>query len=189
MTLGQLLQYGTKFLSHLPSPPLDARLLLQHVCCKSFEDLIASRDQSISKELKENFFSLLQRRKNLEPIAYIIGHKSFYDLEFEVSKDVLIPRNDSETLIDHVLKDYTQENLKILDLGTGSGCLIITLLKHLPNAQGTGVDISEKALNIAELNANKIGIRDKLTLLQSNWFYNITSQTFDIIISNPPYIG
>lgn len=189
MTLSQLLSYGIKFLSDLPSPGLDARLLLQHACLKSFEELIAYGEQEIDQELEKKFSSLLERRKNLEPIAYIIGSKSFFDLEFEVSKDTLIPRNDSETLVDYVLKDYSQENLKILDLGTGSGCLIITLLKHLPNAKGTGVDTSNEALDIAKRNADKIGVGDKLTLLQSNWFSNIAHQTFDIIISNPPYIG
>lgn len=189
MTLGQLLSYGIKFLSHLPSPELDARLLLQNVCDKSFEELITSQDQELDKKLAKVFFSLLERRKNLEPVAYIIGRKYFYDLEFEVSKDVLIPRSDSEILIDYVLKDYSQGNLKILDLGTGSGCLIITLLKHLTNAKGFGVDISSDALDIAKRNADKIGVTNKLTLSQSNWFDSIKPQTFDIIISNPPYIG
>lgn len=189
MTLGQLLSYSTKCLSHLPSPELDTRLLLQHACDKSFEELIISQNQEVDKRLEKLFFSFLERRKKSEPVAYIIGYKFFYDLEFEVSKDVLIPRSDSETLIDYVLEGYSQENLKILDLGTGSGCLIITLLKHLPNSNGIGVDISSGALNIAKSNADKIGVTDKLTLSQSNWFANIKPQPFDIIISNPPYVS
>jgi len=189
MTLNQLLSYGIRFLSHMPSPELDTRLLLQHACLKSFEEIIASGNQEIDQKIEEKFLSLLERRKNLEPIAYITSSKAFFDLEFEISKDTLIPRNDSETLVDYVLKDYSQENLKILDLGTGSGCLIITLLKHLPHAKGIGVDTSNKALDIAKRNADKIGVGSQLTLLQSNWFSNIPPQTFDIIISNPPYIG
>lgn len=189
MTLQQLLSYGTKFLSHLPSAELDARILLQNICSKSFEELITSQDQEIDKMLERVFYSFLKRRQNLEPVAYITGSKSFYDLEFEVSKDVLIPRSDSETLIDYVLEDYSKEDLKILDLGIGSGCLIITLLKHLPHSKGIGVDISSKTLDIAKRNADKIGVTNKLTLAQSNWFDNIKTQPFDIIISNPPYIG
>ncbi|AVP87627.1 bifunctional N5-glutamine S-adenosyl-L-methionine-dependent methyltransferase/tRNA [Candidatus Phycorickettsia trachydisci] len=189
MTFSQLLSYGIRLLSHLSSPELDARILLQHACSKSFEDLIAYEDQEIDQVFEQQFFSLLERRKNLEPVAYITGSKAFFDLEFEVSKDVLIPRSDSEILVDYVLKDFAQEDLKILDLGTGSGCLIITLLKHLPQTEGIGVDASHKALDIAKRNADKIGVGDRLTLLQSNWFSEITPQAFDIIISNPPYIG
>lgn len=133
----------------------------------------------------------IRRRQAGEPVAKILGHCGFWDLDFIVSVDTLDPRPDSETMIESVLERYPDKNqsLNILDLGTGSGCLLLTLLKQYPKANGVGVDFSEKALEIAKKNAEKLQRPIRLLcrdFMQSDWTEGLDK--FDIIVSNPPYI-
>lgn len=168
---------------------LDVKILLSFLLKLNTNDLINHFEDELSYNIMEDFQKLLNRRLNREPIANIIGQKNFWDYEFFVNENVLTPRPDSEVLIEAILKNYpdTNKNLKILDLGTGSGCLILTILKIYKNSLGTAVDISEKALDIAKKNAQKLNIKN-IKFLQNNWNENI-NEKFDLIISNPPYIS
>jgi release factor glutamine methyltransferase len=165
---------------------LEARILLSYATGYSQEYLIGYSNESLSTEIVNEFYRLIERRIQKEPIAYIVGYKEFYGRNFIVDKNVLIPRNDSEVLIDAVLSGSCIG--KILELGVGSGCLILTLLLEMPHVRAVGVDISNKALNIAKRNMLQHGLSARCKLMQSNWFKNI-DEKFDIIISNPPYIS
>lgn len=166
--------------------PLEARILLSHASGLSQEYLIGHGDDLIPDEISRKFLALVERRKALEPIAYIIGKKEFYGRDFKVTKDVLIPRPDSETLIEAVLQD-ADDGVSILELGVGSGCLILTLLSEIKDATALGVDISQAALEVASENAIALGAKDRCEFLLSNWFQSVEGK-YDIIISNPPYI-
>ncbi|MES2961208.1 MAG: peptide chain release factor N(5)-glutamine methyltransferase [Pseudomonadota bacterium] len=172
---------------------LDSLILLTHALSCSKEYIIFNPDAELNIEQQQVFFEMVKRRAAREPVSHIIGKREFYGEDFFVSCDVLDPRPDSESLIELVLKNFSEKNnpLKILELGVGSGCLIITLLKAYKSAVGTGVDISEKALKIAEKNATTHQVQDRLQLLQSDLFsaLKILNPKFDLIISNPPYIA
>lgn len=167
---------------------LDVKILLSFLLDIDSKELIMYFNQHIDRKFINNFEQLLKRRLNREPIANIVNKKSFWSYDFFVNENVLTPRNDSEILIEAVLSNYNnmQEELKILDLGTGSGCLILSLLKMYKNASGLAVDISEKALKVARQNAENLKINN-IKFLKNNWNDNIEDK-FDIIISNPPYI-
>lgn len=167
---------------------LDVKILLSHLLNIDSKELIMYFNQHIEQKFINSFNQLLKRRLNREPIANIVNKKSFWSYDFFVNENVLTPRNDSEILIEAVLSNYNnmQEGLKILDLGTGSGCLILSLLKMYKNASGLAVDISEKALKVARQNAENLKINN-IKFLKNNWNDNI-EEKFDIIISNPPYI-
>lgn len=139
------------------------------------------RPNEMTLELYEIYIS--ERLKG-RPVSQIIGKRDFWRHEFEITSDVLDPRPDTETLVEQAL---SQPFNRVLDLGTGSGCIIISLLADKPSAQGVAVDASEKALEIAAKNAKKIGVTDRLVLKQSNWFSNVQGR-YDLIVSNPPYI-
>lgn len=167
---------------------LDVKILLSYLLNIDSKELIMYFNQHIEQKFINSFNHLLKRRLNREPIANIVNKKSFWSYDFFVNENVLTPRNDSEILIEAVLSNYNnmQEELKILDLGTGSGCLILSLLKMYKNASGLAVDISEKALKVARQNAENLKINN-IKFLKNNWNDNIEDK-FDIIISNPPYI-
>ena len=140
-------------------------------------------------EVSELFESLLLRRIAREPLAYITGRKEFWSLDFAVGPGVLIPRPDTETLIEEVLRTYPDHAapLSILDLGTGSGCLLVAALKEYPNAHGVGIDLSPDALAWAGRNLAAHHLEDRATLIESGWLEE-ASPGFDILLSNPPYI-
>jgi release factor glutamine methyltransferase len=135
------------------------------------------------------FESFIKRRLAHEPVAYIIGYKEFWSLEFIVEPGVLIPRPATETIIEQVFDRYPDIGapLKILDLGTGSGCLLTALLKEYPNARGLGIDESEKALSVAARNIERNGVQARAELQRGNWMENLDGG-WDVIVSNPPYI-
>ena len=167
---------------------LDVKILLAFLLNIDTKEIINYFNNEISNEFLNNFQKLLSRRLNREPIANIIGKKAFWDYDFIVNENVLTPRPDSETLIEAVLENYKDKDqkLNILDLGTGSGCLILTLLSIYQNSQGLAIDISDKALEIAKQNAKLLNI-NRIKFLKNNWNNNINKK-FDIIISNSPYI-
>lgn len=168
------------------TPALDARLLFQHVTAMSREDLILDDARIIASEPSEQFRALIKRRSGREPVSRIIGSREFYGRSFTVTPAVLDPRPDTETLIDAALK-LMPEQARILDLGTGSGAIVITLLAERPDVRGVTVDISSAALAVALCNAEALGVANRLTLLEGDWFAPVTGQ-FDLILSNPPYI-
>ncbi|MFP3011980.1 MAG: bifunctional peptide chain release factor N(5)-glutamine methyltransferase PrmC/tRNA (guanosine(46)-N7)-methyltransferase TrmB [Rickettsia sp.] len=196
------------------SPQLEARILLRYVINKPIEYLLINLDEQLNEAEIEAFEKLLERRLKHEPIAYITGVKEFYSREFIVNKHVLIPRNDTEVLVDVVsqchsrvgrnpkkkrldsrfrgddIRETCNDKLfSILELGTGSGCIAISLLCELPNANVIATDISLDAIEVARNNALKYHVTDRIQVIHSNWFENIEDQKFDFIVSNPPYIS
>lgn len=175
--------------AHVQSASLDARLLLLHVLGISNEQWIASPDISMTSEQSALYDALVVRRAAREPIAHIIGKREFWSMDFKVTNATLDPRADSEAVIEAILQRIPDKSaaLSILDLGTGTGCLLLTLLKELPNAKGIGIDLSHEAMAIAQENALTHGLSARVQFQQGNWCDGLYG-AFDIIVSNPPYI-
>lgn len=167
---------------------LDARLLLEHVCGTGLQTLLLDGDRPVSAEETEAYRDLLDRRKRREPLAYILGRSDFMGLTFEVSEDVLIPEQDTENLIEEILRE-TCDGDRILDLCTGSGCILLSLLHYSNNSVGVGTDLSEKAVAAACKNAEILGLSDRADFRCGDLFEAVRpGEKFDIIVSNPPYI-
>lgn len=170
---------------------LEARLLAQHAWDMSQEGLVKDAAQEISEENILALASLVKRRAAHEPIAQILGSKHFWKDRFTVSRDVLTPRADSETVIETVLalRPDTTQPYRILDLGTGSGCLLLSLLREYRNGYGLGLDQSPAALAIAAKNAEDLGLKGRAALRLSDWCKGLDKrEIFDIVVANPPYI-
>ena len=169
----------------------EARLLISYVLKLNLEEFLLQNNQICIDQQKQLLLKhLVNRRTKGEPIAYIIKNKEFFSRNFYVDNRVLIPRPDTEVLIEAVVTDYSglKHPLSILELGIGSGCIIITLLSLLKNSVGIGVDISQGALDISSKNARSHKVEKRLTCIKSDWFSSLNQQKFDIILSNPPYI-
>ncbi len=141
--------------------------------------------EEVDEEVSKLLADWLGQRESRRPVSQIIGYRSFYDSEFAVNSDVLDPRPDSEVLVDAGLR---QRPGRILDLGTGSGCLVLSILKRLPCATGVGVDLSETALEVARSNCRQLGLCDRARFIRSDWFKSVSGR-FDLIIANPPYLS
>ena len=187
----EALNFGEKFLKidKIESYKIDSELLLCDVLNLSRENLLINLDKIIKKETYNKFKKLLLRRKKKEPIAYILKKKEFWNNKFFINNSVLIPRPETEIIVEeilNILKVNASKNL--LDVGTGSGCIILSILKERANCKGTAIDISKKALNVAKINAKMHHLENKIK------FENIDIDKFkhckyDFIISNPPYIN
>lgn len=176
-------------LSNIEAPVVTAGAMLCTVlgCDKTY--LYSHDDYSLSNYECDSFCEAIRRRIDGEPLQYITGFQEFMSLNFIVSHDVLIPRQDTEILVESVLQFANdKEYVNILDIGTGSGCIAISLAYYVKNSRVIGLDISKGALEIARKNARKCGVEEKTTFLESNLLDNIPLQDFDIIVSNPPYI-
>lgn len=192
-TLGSLLDWTAKHLAQkgIESPRLDAEILLAHAAGCRRIDLYGLRFAEVAgPEIRQAYRDLIRKRLEGCPVAYLVGKKEFYGLEFEVSPAVLIPRPDSEHLVMECLKlGKPLPSPHILDIGTGSGNLVIALAKHLPSALLTSIDISGDALALAQKNAAKHGIHERIRFLQGDLFAPLAeNEPFEIILSNPPYI-
>lgn len=186
MKIKTLLQVGNKILKNAN---LDAKILLMHALNLQEEQFFLKREQLASNNKVAIYLLLLKKRQKHIPVAKIVGFKEFYGLNFKTNFETLDPRPDSETLISAVMENFApRDNLKILELGVGTGCLIITLLTLFENASGYAIDISSNALKVATENAKSHKVLSRLKLQKSNWFENLNEKNFDIIISNPPYI-
>jgi release factor glutamine methyltransferase len=191
-TLGSLYQYLIDELSKadIEKPQLEARILIAFAAGFDQTQIFGYPEKVIKPELVTKISGLIDRRKASEPIAYITGNQEFWSLEFIVTKDTLIPRPDSEILVEAVLATIVDKMapLNILDLGTGSGCLLLALLSELPHTLGVGVDISPTACKIAKQNGKNLGLHNRAKFYQGDWLNGIEN-TFDIIVTNPPYIA
>ncbi len=165
-------------------PLREARLLLGHVLGDSHAALEAHPERKVSPRDTANFRALVARRAEGRPIAYLTGHREFYGLDFHVTPAVLIPREETELLVDIACEKPAR---RILDLGTGSGCLAIAVAKELPQAQVTAVDMSDAALEVARENAARHGV--SVRFLQGDWFAPLAGERFDLILANPPYVA
>jgi len=185
----EIIKIGTKILKEkkIPSSILDSELLLSKTLNKTREEILTNLDQKIEKKNILVFKKYLQRRSKNEPIAYIFQEKEFWGNKFYVNKNTLIPRPETEMLVDKLLKIYKKKKISILDIGTGSGCIIISLLINLSNSNGLGIDISKKAIQLAKRNKIKHKLLNRLKLSTQS-LDKIYGKKFDLIVSNPPYI-
>jgi len=168
----------------------DARMLLSKALGKSREYILMYPDHDLSKAEEGLFFSFIQRRKNHEPISYITENTEFYSRDFKVNKHVLIPRPDTEILVEEVIKRCHQKDPNILDLGTGSGAIAVTLALEISGSYITAVDVSPEAIEVAKFNAKSHKVNDRIEFILSNWYDKLDpNNLFDIIVSNPPYIA
>jgi release factor glutamine methyltransferase len=169
-------------------PLLEARMLLERVLEKPRAWLIAHAEESAGAAPAQAFAALAQRRRQGEPIAYLLGEREFYGREFQVSPAVLIPRPETELLVELALARIpVNEPVRVLDLGTGSGAIAVTLAKERPQARLTAVDVDYAALSVARANAKRH--RVKVRFFCGDWFGALSGETFDLIVSNPPYVA
>ncbi len=166
---------------------LDARLLLEYVCGTNRNDLLVHGDREVTQEQEEKYFVYISRRQERIPLQHITGVQEFMGLEFQVNEHVLIPRQDTEILVEEVMRDE-HDGARILDMCTGSGCILISLLHYSNWCEGVGVDISAKALETAKINAENILPQDRRPLFMESDLFGAVEGLFDIIVSNPPYI-
>ena len=188
----ELYQEGVRILTSVleeeREAQLDARLLLEHICGTNLQTLILDGDMAVPQEKAQLYRELLTRRSRREPLAYILGEWDFMGLSFEVSKDVLIPEQDTENLIEEIMRESC-DGERILDLCTGSGCILLSLLYYSRSSTGVGTDLSREALSVADRNAQRLGLSDRCEWRHGDLFEAVgTEEKFDIIVSNPPYI-
>ena len=163
----------------------ESKKILAFVTNHEYSALNWMQEFKISKEIKFKFIDLIEQRVSGAPVSKIIGKRLFYNSEFFVNENVLDPRPETEVVVSVALeKNFST----VLDLGTGTGCIVISLLKERPDVIGVSVDISKECLNVAKINAETNGVLDRVKFIHSDWFSNVTSR-FDLIVSNPPYIG
>lgn len=195
-SIKELAAFGAAYLTSSNTPRLDAELLLCSVLKISKENLFLKSEDLLTKAEASSYAALIERRKQGEPIAYLIGRKEFYGLEFEVTPAVLIPRPETEMLVElalNFLKGRANEK-RLLDLGTGSGCIALSIANSLKASREsfsiTATDLSSDALEIARRNAMKLGLTKEVTFVRSDWFKDLSFEgKFSCIVSNPPYIG
>jgi len=171
----------------IASSRLDSEILLSKILGKKRVEILSNLEQEICQLNLSRYKKLIQRRSQNEPIAYIMQEKEFWSKKFFLSHDTLIPRPETELMVERLVKIFKEKKISILDIGTGSGCILISLLSELTNSKGVGIDISKKALVIAKKNSKK------LSSLNNIKFFNKPieskfNQKFDLIVSNPPYI-
>ena len=171
-------------------PILEKKILLRYILNTSNEEINISHDKLLDHIELGQYKELIQRRKKSEPIAYIINKKEFWKDTFFIDNSVLIPRPDSEIIIETAIKYFpdTNQNLKMLDLGTGSGCLIISLLREFKNSQGIGIDLDKKALKVAKQNKSNLLNENRLKFCQAD-FSKFNTINYDLIVCNPPYVS
>ena len=191
MNSNELIKKGSDFLkkNKIKSYVIDTELLLSSVSGESREKFLLKSNLEMSQNQIISFNNLISRRAlRKEPIAYLINKKEFWSMNFNVCKDVLIPRPETEILVETVAKYFKDRNPFVLDIGTGSGCIIISLLKELKNSKGVAIDISNKALKIAKKNSKIYNTSKRIKFVNTS-ISNFNSFKFDLIVSNPPYIA
>ena len=190
MNINLAINEGLKILNSkfIPNPLLDAEILMAQIINKDRNYILLNYSNPINKIDLNNFYKLIEQRSLGNPVAYLTKKKSFWNSEFIVSNDTLIPRPDTELVVENVLKLTKQRNkLNILDIGVGSGCVLLSILKEREDFFGTGIDISKKCLNISKKNAINLKVSSRVKLYKSD-VDKFNLGKYDLIVSNPPYI-
>ena len=191
MNIGGAISKAKYFLenNNIKSPGLDCELLMSKVLKKKRSYILLNLDKNLKKKNLNNFENLIRERSNGKPIAYLIEKKEFWDYEFIVKEGVLIPRPDTEIIIEQALNfTKNKKKLRILDIGTGSGCIILSILKERKYYRGTGIDISKKCIDMCKINTFKLNLSNRVKFFKSD-IDNFIDAKYDLIISNPPYIN
>lgn len=192
MKMLELIKEACNMLNGFDLPQLDAEVILSYVLNKDKIYIYINRDMEISEETAQEFFKLIERRKNGEPVQYIVGRQEFMSLDFMVTPGVLIPRGDTEVLVEEALKNM--HNMKkpiVVDVGCGSGAIAVSIAKYKEDARVFALDIMDTPLEITETNAEKNGVLDRLHIIKSDMLKSLDKNLYnsvDVIISNPPYI-
>ena len=174
--------------NYIKTAELDTEILLAEVLGSSREYIILNNHKNLAKIKLDHFKKLVKERANRKPIAYLLNKKDFWDGEFYVNKDTLIPRPDTEVIIEEILKlTKHKTKLNILDIGVGSGCILLSILRERKSFYGTGIDISKKSLEISKINARNLNVEQRIKFYKSD-IDNFSKGKYDLIISNPPYI-
>ena len=190
MNINLAINKGSKILKSkfIPNPILDSEILMAKTINKDRNYILLNSNDLIHKNDLNNFYSLIHQRSLGKPVAYLIKKKSFWNSEFFITKDILIPRPDTELIVENILRLTKQKNkLNILDIGVGSGCIIVSILKERENFRGTGIDLSKKCLFISKKNAIAHKVSSRLKLYKSD-VDKFNLGKYDLIVSNPPYI-
>jgi len=188
-TIHECLHQGIEELQESDTPSLDAEVLLCHILKKEKAYLYTYPSHLLSEEESDAYDELLKRRQQGEPVAYLVGKKFFWSMEFTVTKEVLIPRPETETLVEAILQLPLPPEASFLELGTGSGALICALAKEFPQGHHWATDISNSALKMAIHNAKHNGLQSNIQFIESDWFSQIPPLEVDVILSNPPYLS
>ena len=174
----------------LAGPVIDARLLVEAAAEATRADIVTDPHRAVTPEQEATLDDYLTRRENREPVSHILGRKGFWKIMLNVTPDVLTPRPDTETVVEWVLRDFPEHApWRVLDLGVGSGAIVLSILAERPAARGLGVDVSEEALAVARDNAAHLGLAGRLALLRGDWTEGLGEDSFDLVVSNPPYIA
>lgn len=174
----------------VPGPVIDSRLLVEAAAEATRSDIITDPHRELTPAQEATLADFLTRRERREPVSHILGRKGFWKIMLRVTPDVLTPRPDTETVVEYVLRDFPEHApWQVLDLGVGSGAILLAILAERPAAKGLGIDISEEALAVARDNAASLGLAGRLALMRSDWTTLLGDATFDLVVSNPPYIA
>ena len=185
-TLNKAARYLKQY--NINNPYLDSEILLSKIINKDKKYIILNSKENLKNEHLDSFNFLIERRRKGEPVAYLVNKKEFWKNTFYVDKNVLIPRPDTELIVAQVLKTYSKDKyLQVLDIGTGSGCILLSLLAERPQFCGTGIDISKQSINVSKYNAKRLNLTNRVKFYNSD-VDNFKNRKYDLIVSNPPYI-
>ena len=189
MNIIKLINFGAEKLKskNIFSYRLDSEILLSNVLSKKREELLVNSGEKVSVKDIKRYQKIISRRSQNEPIAYILKKKEFWSKNFIVNKDVLIPRPETELMVEKIVEIFNRKDISILDVGTGTGCILLSILSELKNSRGLGIDISSRAIEIANQNLQKLKLSNNIKFDVKS-FNDIYWYKFDLIVSNPPYI-
>ena len=171
----------------VPEYQLDARLLLEYVCGTDYNTLLVHGDRTVSPEEEKKYNELIEKRASRVPLAYIVGYQEFMGLTFDVNENVLVPNQDTETLAEEALRELS-DGMRFMDLCTGSGCVALSILNYTNDTSCVMTDISDKAIEVATGNRDRLGFSDRAEIVKTDIFPQDDDKKFDMIVSNPPYI-
>jgi release factor glutamine methyltransferase len=189
MNISNLLANGSKILksNSIKTHVLDSELILSDILKLQKEKLIINSDHTVSEKVINNFNKLILRRTKKEPIAYILNKREFWSKDFFVNQNTLIPRPETELLCEQLIKIFKGESINFLDIGTGTGCILLTILSEISEAKGIGLDISKKAIDVARRNSKNLNLTSRAKFFTRS-LEEIYGYKFDLVVSNPPYI-